>query len=103
MSNGVRTLVTPSGMVKAPVFPAGYCIRVVLFLLYNTPSTELYAVLSAITFIAVRLVQPEKAPLSMLVTLFGMVTSVRLVQPEKADCPMLVTLLGMVTLIRLVP
>ena len=37
----------------------------------------------------------------MLVTLLPMVTLVRLVQPEKAPSPMLVTLSGIVMLVRL--
>jgi len=104
-------LVTWFGMVKLPFLPEGYAIRTDLFLLYSIPSTEVYALLSASTFIAVRAVGdvqypdvvnlvPEKAPYPMLVTLFGMVTLVRPV-PEKAPSPMLVTLLGMVTLVRL--
>ena len=48
----------------------------------------------------VRLLQPEKALLPMLVTLFGMVMDVRLLQPEKALLPMLVTPLGMVMEVR---
>jgi len=73
-------LVTLLGMLNEPVFPSGYLNKVVLFLLYNTPSIELYAVLVASTFIVVRLEQPEKAPAPMLVTLFGIVTLVRLLQ-----------------------
>jgi hypothetical protein len=34
-------LVTPLGMVKELPFPVGYLTKVVLSLLYNTPSTEL--------------------------------------------------------------
>ena len=76
--------VTLSGIVKEPFFPHGYTTNLVLALLYNTPSCELYALLPAATFIAVRLVQPLKTKFSMLVTLFGMLTLVRLVQPSKA-------------------
>jgi len=94
--------VTLLGIVKAPVFPSGYRTSVVLFLLYNTPSSELYLVLVISTFIAVRLGHLEKAPLPMPVTLLGMVMLVRLVQLEKAPLPMPVTLLGMVMLVRLV-
>ena len=54
-------LVTLLGMANiVPVLPSGQAIKVVLFLLYNTPLSELYAVLAAATFIVVRLVQPEK-------------------------------------------
>jgi hypothetical protein len=48
-------------MKEAPVFPAGYCIKVVFALLYNTPSCDEYTLLAVSTFIAVRLEQPEKA------------------------------------------
>jgi len=72
-------LVTLFGMVKAPVLPAGYTTKVVLVLLYNTPSCELYTVFAASTFIAVRLVQELKAQSPMLVTLLGMVILVRAV------------------------
>ena len=44
----------------------------------------------------VKLVQSEKAPLPILVTLLGMVKEVKLEQPEKTYFPMHVTLLGMV-------
>ena len=44
--------------------------------------------------------QPEKAPLAMLVTLFPMVTDVKPLQPEKASTPMLVTLSGMTMDVR---
>jgi hypothetical protein len=55
-------LVTLFGMVKeAVVFPAGYATKVVLALLYNMPSCELYAVFLVSTLIAVRLEQSEKA------------------------------------------
>jgi hypothetical protein len=74
-------LVTLFGMVKeAPVFPLGYVCNNVLFLLYNTPSSDEYALLSAATFIARRLLL-LKVLCPMLVTLLGMVTLVRLVQP----------------------
>jgi len=92
-------LVTLSGMVKEALnFPSGYLINVVLVLLYNTPSCELYAVLPESTFIAVRLVQSTKALSSMLATLLGMVMLARPVQFEKALYPMLATLLGIVAL-----
>jgi hypothetical protein len=65
-------LVTVSGMVKAPVFPAGYVNKIVLALLYNTPSCELSAVLAASTVIVVRLVQATKTLSPMVVTLLGM-------------------------------
>jgi hypothetical protein len=95
-------LVTLFGMVKdLNFFPSGYVCNKVLFLLYNTPSWELYTLLPAETFIAVRLVQYKKA-ISMVVTLSGTVTLVRLVQPEKAPTLMAVTLFGMVTLVRFV-
>jgi hypothetical protein len=77
-------LVTLSGMVKAPVLPPRHRIKTVLSLLYNTPPLELYSVLFKPTFIAVRLLQPRKALLLILVTLSGMLTLVRLLQPEKA-------------------
>jgi hypothetical protein len=50
----------------------------------------------------IRLLQPEKAELPMLVTLLPMVTEVRLLQPEKAELPMLVTLFGMMKELRFV-
>ena len=49
----------------------------------------------------VRLLQPSKALLPMLVTELGMVMEVRLLEPWKAPSPMLVTELGMVTEVRL--
>jgi hypothetical protein len=77
--------VTLSGMVKVPVFPFGYSIKAVLFLLYITPSCDEYALLAVVTFIAIRLVHSSKAETPILVvTLSGMVTLVRLVQPRKA-------------------
>jgi hypothetical protein len=52
-------LVTPAGMVKeVSVFPAGYWIKEVFALLYNTPFSDAYALLAGLTFIAARLVQP---------------------------------------------
>jgi hypothetical protein len=94
-------LVTPFGMVKeTPVFLAGYLYKMVLLLLYNTPSCDVYALLSAPTFIAVSSLQPLKAVELMLVTLFGMFTLIRL-QSEKAWFPMLVTLFGIVMPVRL--
>ncbi len=48
-----------------------------------------------------RLEQPEKAPLPMPITLFGMVTEDRPLQSSKAQSYILVTLLGMVTYVRL--
>ena len=54
------------------------------------------------SLISVRAEQSLKAPLPMLVTLFGIVTLVRLVQPLNELASMLVTLFGMVTLVRLV-
>jgi hypothetical protein len=72
-------MLVTAGMVKEVfVLPAGYCTKVVLFLLYKIPFSDVYAVLDEPTFIAVRLVQPKKAPSTMLVTLFGMVILVRL-------------------------
>ena len=47
--------------------------------------------------ICVILIQPEKAPLPIFVTLFGMVTEVSALQPAKACSPIVVTLFGMVT------
>jgi hypothetical protein len=74
-------LVTLLGMEnKEPVFPAGYVCKAVLFLLYSTPPSELYVVLAASTFIAVRLVQSSKTLNQMFVTLPGMVMPVRPVQ-----------------------
>ena len=49
----------------------------------------------------VRLLQPLKAKLPMLVTLFGMVTEDRWVQPLKAASPIFITLFGIVTEYRL--
>ena len=63
-------LVTLFGMVKAPVFPAGYVCKTVLLLLYNTPFSDVYALLSTATFIAVRLLHLVKAD-PMLVTAVG--------------------------------
>ena len=53
------------------------------------------------TYIAVKLLQPEKAPSPMLVTLLGIITEVKLLQLAKASSPMLVTLLGIVTEVKL--
>jgi len=86
---------------EASVFPAGYAINPVLVLLYSTPFSEEYALLSVATFIAVRLLLLEKALLSILVTLLGMVSApVRLVL-EKAYSSIFSTLSGMVMPIRL--
>ena len=49
-----------------------------------------------------KLVQPEKAPSPIDVTLLGMVIDARLLQPSKAVPSIIVTLLGMVTDARLV-
>ena len=94
-------LVTLFGKIIIPVILGGTKTIAVFALLYSIPSCELYAVLPASTFIAVRLVQPEKASFPMLVTLFGIVTPVRFLQLEKAELPILVTLLGIITPIRL--
>ena len=48
----------------------------------------------------VKLLQPEKAELPMLVTLLGIVTEVKPVQSAKASSSMLVTLLGIVTEVK---
>ena len=45
----------------------------------------------------VRALQPWKALLPIVVTLFGKVTEVRALQPWKALLPIVVTLFGMVT------
>ena len=50
--------------------------------------------------IEVRLLQPVKAKLPILVTLLGIVIEVRLLQPEKAVNPMLVTLCGMIVFLQ---
>ena len=49
----------------------------------------------------VRLLQPSKAVLPILVTEFGIVTEVRLLQPSKTVSSILVTELGIVTEVRL--
>ena len=49
---------------------------------------------------AVRLLQPWKALLPMLVTLLGMVTAVRLLQPLRALSPILVTSLGIMVFLH---
>ena len=46
-------------------------------------------------FAAVKLLQPENAQDSMVVTLAGMVMLLRLLQPENASDPIVVTLAGM--------
>jgi hypothetical protein len=93
-------LVTLAGMVTTPVAP-GYATKVVLFLLYSMPPSELYAVLAVSTFIVARLAQPLKALTPMLVTLAGMDIPVRLLQLAKAPLSMLVTPAGMVIPVRL--
>jgi len=95
-------LVMLLGMIKAPVFPPGHLTNVVLFLLYNTPSSELYFVLAESIIIEIRLVHQSKALASISVIPLPMVTLVRLVQSLKASIPMLVTLSGMVMEERLV-
>ena len=50
----------------------------------------------------VRLEQPEKTELPILVTEFGIEIEVRLEQPEKTELPILVTELRIVTEVRLV-
>lgn len=74
-------LVTVDGMVKVPTFPFGQVCRMVLSLLYNVPSVELYSVLSGDTFIAISLLQSRNAPLPMLVTEDGMSMLVSPLQP----------------------
>ena len=61
---------------------------------------ESYLGLVSSTLIDVSPLQPEKALLSIDVTLLGMVSDVRPLQPEKAELTMNVTLLGMVTDVR---
>ena len=51
--------------------------------------------------IDVKLRQPEKAELPILVTEFGIVTDVKLLQYLKVHCPILVTELGIVIDVRL--
>ena len=51
-------------------------------------------------FTEVRDLQPEKALLPIVVTLFGMVTEVSALQPAKAAPPIAVTLFGMFTEVR---
>ena len=53
-------------------------MSVAWLLLNKTPSTPLYAELSASTVIAVRFVQKPNGPFPMVVTLAGMVTLVKL-------------------------
>jgi hypothetical protein len=73
--------------------PAGYLIRVVFALLYNTPSMLEYAVFRSSTVNLVSLIQLSKVLFAMLLTPLPMVTFVRLVQSPKALSSMLVTLL----------
>ena len=61
---------------------------------------ESYMALVESTFMLVRPEQPEKAPLPILVTEFGMTMPVRPEQPEKACSPILVTEFGMTMLVR---
>ena len=77
-------LVTLLGIAYVPIFPPGYCIRIVLSLLNNTPFIEEKLGLSDTTSIAVKPEQKPKAELPMLVTLLGISTEVKPVQPEKA-------------------
>jgi len=96
-------VVTLFDIVKeVPVFASGYLIIIVLSLLYNTPSCELFSLLPGSTFISVRLVHPLKAAPATKLTLAGMVMLVRLVQPSKVKTSMVVTLFDMVTLARLI-
>ena len=71
-------VVTVGGTVY-PVcrLPAGYCSRMVWFLLNRTPFTLLKAGLAAPTVMAVRSGQNEKAALPIVVTLSGIVRLVR--------------------------
>jgi hypothetical protein len=88
-------------MLKAPVFPPGYATKFLLSLLYKTLFSVIYALFPEPTLIVVRLLQPEKAPFPMLVTLSGIDKFLRLLQEKKAQYPILVTLLGMVIFDRL--
>ena len=68
-----------------------------------TPSKAFFPNLGGVLpskVIEVRLVQPLKAPYSILVTELGIVTEVRLEQPSKALSPILVTEFGIVTEVR---
>ena len=66
------------------VFPGRKLNQLSFFLLNKTSSSEEYYALFLPTSMLVRLLQPTKAPISMLVTLSGIVTLVILLQRKKA-------------------
>lgn len=74
-------LVTEDGMVMAPTFPFGQACRIVLSLLYNIPSAELYSVLSGETFIVTSLLHSVNAQSPMLITEEGMLMDVSPLHP----------------------
>jgi len=88
-----------SGLVYVPMPPAVYADSKDAPL-GNAEDTKVVPALSNLTL--VRLVQPPKVRLPMLVTLLGMVILVSPVQAEKVRLPMLVRPLLRVTLVRLV-
>ena len=94
-------VLTLSGIINVPVFPAGEQISSVTDLLHSTPSTDLYFVFDGSTFMLVKLEQYLNASSPILATLSGMVMLVRLEQPQNALSPILLTLSGMVMLVRL--
>lgn len=89
-------LVTESE-IETLILPLGHDIKVVLFLLYKTPSSVLKVLLSLATSIDIKPVHPIKASFSMVVTELGIVMEVKPVQPLNALNLMLVTELGIVT------
>ncbi len=88
-----------SGLVYVPMPPAVYADSKDAPL-GNALDPKVVPTLS--NLILVRLVQPLKVKLPMLVTLSGIVIMVSPVQPAKVKLPMLVRPLFRVTLVRLV-
>ncbi|MPN11281.1 hypothetical protein SDC9_158582 [bioreactor metagenome] len=72
----LSTAVTPSGMMKSPVLPQGYCTSAVPSALYATPSTSLKCVFASSTKISVSEEQSENAAAPKVVTFLGIVTDV---------------------------
>lgn len=90
-------VITEDGIAKGPVFPPGQVTKIVLFLLYKTPSAELYSGLSDDTFMDVKLLHESNASVPIVVTENGIMMEVKPLHPLNVQSPMLVTVEGIVT------
>ena len=93
-------VITPWGILSAPVFLMGHWIKAVMDLLYRTPSMLTYRAFPSSTLIRARELQLLKTSFPMNVTLLLMVIEGKDMQSLNAALPIYVTLAGIVTDLR---